>query len=239
MKRFFSRDAVLGAIVQLDGEQAHHLRDVMRLGTGDRVALFDGTGKEYEAVIESVGADGVACRIAVQLDTSSELPVDVTVYQAVLKGGHFDYAVQKAVEAGAGQIVPFVSARCVRVPANDAKFQTRAARIAREAARQCGRSVVPEVLPVVSIADVAHGASDSLMVVAYEDEHGRTLRQVLGHGCPKKMSIVVGPEGGFAPEEIAQLQDAGALCVSLGPRILRAETAATYMLAQIGYACEQ
>lgn len=239
MKRFFAKDAVPGAVVTLEPEQGHHLRNVMRATEGAHVALFNGSGGEYEAVVEGLGDDGVVCRVLDELEKSAELPVRVTVYQAVLKGSHFDYAVQKAVEAGADRIVPFLSSRCVRVPANDTKFRARAARIAQEAARQCGRSVVPAVEACMSFSDVVRNATDGRMVVAYEEERGRTLRHTLEEGCPPALDITVGPEGGFSPDEIEELKGAGAVCVSLGPRILRAETAATYMLAQIGYVCEQ
>lgn len=239
MKRFFAQDAAPGALVELRPEELHHMRKVMRVEDGEHIVLFDGKGAQYEAVVE-ITADGkTLCRVLDATGTPSELPVEVTVCQAVLKGDRFDYAVQKAVEAGATRIVPFISERCVRAPGNMNKFVARAQRVAQEAARQCGRSFVPQVDPCHAFSEVLHETAGSLTIVAYEEEKAQSFRQTLEGSCPKALNIVVGPEGGFAPEEIDELIENGAMCVTLGPRILRAETAAVYMLAQIAYACER
>ncbi|MBD5559475.1 MAG: 16S rRNA (uracil(1498)-N(3))-methyltransferase [Clostridia bacterium] len=220
----------------LDPEQSHHLRDVLRLEMGEQVILSDNSGYDYTARIMSL--DGpVICRIEGRARGASEMCVAVTVYQAVIKGDHFDYAVQKMVETGAAAIVPYLAQRCVRRPKNPEKFVERAQRIALEAAKQCERSVTPPVGPICDFSEVLEQIRNGFTIFAYEREDRRTLRSLLSAGCPERAALIVGPEGGFAPEETEALLEAGAHAVSLGPRILRSETAAPYVLAQIDYAC--
>lgn len=240
MKRFFIEKAEPGAVVTPAPQEEYHMRRVMRIEDGTHVALFDGSGREFEAVVET-GQDGTqtVCRVLEEVSRSAELPIAVTVYQALIKGDHFDYAVQKAVEAGAACIVPFTSERCVRRPANQEKLLARTQRIAQEAARQCGRSIVPVIESCVTFSEVCRGAETMPTLVAYEGEDRRSLRDVFEAGCPEQLAIVIGPEGGFTPQEIDEITRCGAQCVTLGPRILRSETAAPYILAQIAYACER
>lgn len=239
MKRFFVHGLEEGASVVPAPDEAHHMRSVLRIRDGEHVVLFDGSGREFEAVVESTEDEPTVCRILSGTAAASELPVSVTVFQAVIKGDHFDYAVQKAVETGADEIIPFVADRSVKRPGNPEKFIVREQKIAREAARQCQRSRIPKVSDFISITDMADGTRKSPLIVAYEAERALTFRDVLEEGTPDAMRIVIGPEGGFSPDEVRLLEEKNARFVTLGPRILRAESAAPYMLAQIAYAFER
>ena len=240
MKRFYAKNPIPGMELTLAPAEAHHMRDVMRIADGDHVALFNGTGSEYEAVVVRCReSDEVVCRVLAQIDRTAELPAQVTVYQAVIKGERFDYAVQKCVETGASAIVPYTASRSVRRPSNPVKFQQRAQRIASEAARQCGRSVIPEVAECASFDQMVKRAALAPLLVAYEGEQRRGLRDVLAQGCMPEVGIAIGPEGGFTEQEMDALTEIGGEMISLGPRILRSESAGPYILAQIAYACGQ
>lgn len=237
MRRFQTEEIDGRSEVLLDPRQSHHLRNVLRLKEGDRIVLSDNSGFDYEARIEDCSGPQVQCTVEAKVPSRSEMCVAVTVYQAVIKGDHFDYAVQKMVETGAAAIVPYLSARCVKKPNNPQRFVERARRIAAEAAKQCERSVVPRVADILPFGEVLRDLSGQFTIFACEREQSRTLRQLLSGGCPQRAALIVGPEGGFTEEEKEALIESGAHPVTLGPRILRSETAAPYVLAQIEYAC--
>lgn len=237
MRHFYTEPIGDRSAAVLSPEQTHHLTNVLRLGPGAHVVLFDGSGSDYTAVVETVDAAGARCRILERSPSRGEMCLPVTVYQAVIKGDHFDYAVQKMTETGAAAIVPFLAARSVRRPKNPGRFVERARRIAAEAAEQCERSAMPRISPICSFADVVRDVRGRFTIFAYEREDRRTLRELLRDGCPAAAAVIVGPEGGFAEPEISALLEAGAHAVSLGARILRSETAAPYVLAQLDYAC--
>lgn len=238
VRRFFLPEVPNARTAFLDGDQAHHLHRVLRMQPGDSLIVTDPNGCVYAAVIDSMEPGRATLSLVGQIEAATELPVQVTVYQALIKGDHFNMAVQKCVETGAMQIVPFLSQRCVKRPKNPQQFVERSQRIALEAAKQCGRTLVPRIGPIVDLETVADRIEGQCSVLAYEREKAVTLRSILEHGCPETMNLVVGPEGGFTPEEADRLARAGARPVSLGPRILRSETAAPYMLAQVNYACD-
>lgn len=240
MRRFYVGNAAADTTAYLSDAESRHVRQVLRLEEGDPVLVFDGKGSEYEATVHYTDDPKVQVVIGERVDKTVELPVHVTVYQALIKGDHFDYAVQKSVEGGAARIVPFLTERCVKIPRNPERFLERENRIAIEAAKQCGRSVIPEVAAPVSFEEAVESAGRGLCILAYEKEHAESLRKLLQSvGCPRKAKLYVGPEGGFTDEEAAALRDHGAHWVTLGPRILRAETAALYMLSQFAYECEE
>lgn len=236
MRRFHT-DSIGGSTeVVLSPEESNHLSNVLRMEAGDRVILTDNSGFEYTAQLTGVGRT-VTCRIEEKRPGKGEMCLPVTVYQAVIKGDHFDYAVQKMTETGAAAIVPFMAARCVRRPKNEQRFTERAQRIAAEAAKQCERSRIPDVSPILSFREVVERVRNCYAIFAYEREDRRSLKDLLAEGCPEQAALIIGPEGGFTQDEIEALRGAGAHAVSLGTRILRSETAAPYVLAQLDFAC--
>ncbi len=264
MHRFFiSPEALERHPVTLTGDQAHQVRRVLRLRLGDRVTLLDGAGGAYEAMLVALGEADAKFQIIRQWDTTGEPALHITLYQAVLKGERFGWALQKGVEVGVSAFVPIVCARNV-VDDLDAVEEKRPRweRIIQEAAEQSGRGQLPELLPAQLFAQavtappqpapfqsgesilapaaaggIAGGAS-SLRLIPWEGERAMRLRDALA-GCNfvvgTCIEIFVGPEGGFTEAEIAHARRYGVQPVTLGPRILRAETAGVVAAAVILY----
>ena len=222
MHRFFAQRTDDSHAVLPPEEAAHALR-VLRLNARDTCqALLE--GEIYSAEIEETAPE-VRLRL-VSVLPSPEPRVRVTLYQGVPKGDKMEYIVQKCTEAGIFRIVPVHFSRCVaRWEGKDAeKKAARFQRIAAEAAKQSGRAVTPEISAPLSLQGVceALGAYD-LALAPWEEEHGRGIRaQWQGE---KNVALIIGPEGGIAPEEMEKLRAASASPVTLGPRIFRTETA--------------
>ena len=226
------------AIVTLGGEETRHLRDVLRLRSGDKIHVFDGAGNEFHCEVQKISRDSTEARVIDQVSPACpESPLDLTLALALLKGEKFDLVVQKATELGVTRIVPIVTTRAdVKLKGdNDAdRKHSRWQRIALEAAKQCGRARLIEIerpLTVFELIEAPNGASDFRWMFA--ERGGASLDQTLqdSSGTPGKLTAVVGSEGGWTGEEIAQAFDAGWKIVTLGGRILRAETAGIVIAA--------
>lgn len=231
--RFFvSGDQVHGDAVTFSTEQWHQLHAVLRLRLGDRVRIFDGV-EPVDRGVELVGpASGRIVDVRAQ---PVEPRTHVVVYPALLQRDKFEVVLQKLTEVGAAAIVPVLTARSlVRQPPDDSR-QARWRAILREATEQCGRGVVPELLPTLDFPRaIEHALGKGRVVLAYEDELRGTLREALV-GAPRTVSLFVGPEGGYAPDEAALAREAGSRLVTLGPRILRTETASPLLAALVLY----
>jgi len=240
MRRFLvERDAIRGSRAVLTGAPFHHAARVVRLRPGDLIGLFDGSGGEWIAQVASVGRDRLEAEI-LRRAGAVEPPISITLLQAVLKGERMDWLVQKCGELGVARLVPMLTERVVaRVPEDRRPARrTRWQKIADAAAEQCGRSTPLRVEEIAALADAAPeaGAAD-LAVVPHEGARERGLRDVLsGASSVASVVVVVGPEGGFTGAEVETLSAAGGVCVSLGPRILRAETAAIFAASVVLYA---
>jgi 16S rRNA (uracil1498-N3)-methyltransferase len=226
MTRVFVRpDAVDASRVRFDADEAHHLRRVLRLRPGAVVEGTDGAGGVYTIRLVALDVEGGWGAIEGRAAPAAESPCAITLAQAILKGDRMSWLVQKATELGVARIVPMQTVRVVARPAPEgAARQTRWARIAREAVKQCGRSVVPVIERPTAFATVleevpAHDAA----WVCWEGG-GEALARV-APAPVRRLLLLVGPEGGFSADEIAAAEAAGARRVSLGPRILRAESA--------------
>lgn len=222
MHRFFV-DPPSGGVAALSPDEAAHALRVLRLKSGDSCqAIWD--GRLFAAEIAAVSPT-VTLRLGAELP-SPEPSVSVTLYQGLPKGDKMEYIVQKCTEAGVCRIVPVLFSRCVAQwdGKDTGKKLPRWQRIAAEAAKQAGRAVVPEVLPPVTPAQLTRRLQDeALALVPWEEQAGNgAAAQWRGQ---KRVAVVIGPEGGIAPAEIALLQEAGAVPVTLGPRIFRTETA--------------
>lgn len=237
MPRFFVDGPPEGGVIRLRGEDAHHAGRVLRLRPGESVTLCDGRGTDYECTVETVSGDAVACRVQRSAASRTEPLQRLVLFMALPKADKMDFIVQKAVELGVSEIVPVLSKNCVSRPERTEKKVERWRRIAAEAAKQCGRGVLPAVRGVLPLKEaVEQAARCETALLLYENEQQTGLRAALAGGVGKTVSLLVGPEGGFTPEEATAAQAAGLTSVSLGPRILRCETAPLAALAAVLYA---
>ena len=224
--RFHVAEAAPGARIALPEHSAHHARDVLRLRAGAAVRVFDGRGAEYDAVLDSVSRAGVSGRVTGAARARAESPLRVTLALSPLKGDRMELAIQKATELGVAEVRPVVTVRtdAAARPALSGARQDRWEKVASGAAEQCGRAVVPVVAPTATLAAfLAAPPAGSRVVLLERDEGQPPLAEIRR---PETLTLLVGPAGGWEPREIEDLARAGFTAVSLGPRILRAETAA-------------
>jgi len=229
--------------IELADDTVRYLKSVLRQGPGDEVLFFDGTGWEYRAVIERIESRKGAARIVARQRVPLEIPVRITLAQALPKGDKMEFIVQKATELGAARVIPFRSSRTIprRTEERAAKRLERWRRIAAEAAEQCGRGDVPEIAATVSYAEALGMAlPGSVKVLFWESETECSVREILKTEearSAKEFFLVVGPEGGLSGEEAQAAREAGFLTASLGRLVLRVETAALAILAIFQYEC--
>ncbi len=224
-----------GRDFELPEAAARHVALALRMRPGDALALFDGTGGEFAATITRIDKRGVAASIDRFDPVERESPHRVTLVQAVIANDPMDWAVRKAVELGVAAVQPVLAARS-QGSARGEKSERRLAHwrgIAIAACEQCGRNRVPDVLPVVTLADWLDGpgaAAGRVLVLA--PGASRSLADACAAALPA--AVIVGPEGGFTDDELALAARHGVDRVGLGPRVLRAETAAVAALAIVG-----
>lgn len=237
MPRFFAdRECFSGGCVVIEGDDVKHISKVLRLREGDGITVCDKCGTDSECVIEEISPARVLARIVSESRNTAEPNVRLTVYQGLPKGDKMDYIVQKCVELGAARIVPVITKRAVSVPRDCAKKCERWQRIAAEAAKQCGRGVIPTVEPVVDFAAViASMSADALNIMPYECERDITLKKAVRGTDKSEINIIIGPEGGFDETEAETARENGLVTVTLGARILRTETASPAVCAAIMY----
>lgn len=236
--RFFIHEDPVGNRLVLSGADAHHASNVLRLQRGDTVTLCNGQGTDYLCTIEEIQKDALQCHVQDIQPTQSEPKQQITLFMALPKGSKMDFIVQKAVELGVSRIVPYLSCHCVSQPGQPAKKIERWQKIAMEAAKQCERGMIPVVGDIIPIKTALQQAAENeTALFCYESErkvglHERLNADAIGH----TVSVVIGPEGGFSPEEAAFAQSVGLSSVSLGTRVLRCETAAIAALSVLLYA---
>lgn len=246
MPRFFVRgDSVADNVVTVKGEDAHHIARSLRMAVGEEITVCDMQGNEYTCRISAFDEDReVRAEILSARHSENEPPCRIRLFQALPKGDKLDTIIQKAVECGASEIIPFESERCIVKIKSDAEERKteRRKRISAEAAKQCGRSVIPEVYPSVSYAEALNMASDSeLVLFCYEGDGTHPLGEILrGYGdrIPESISIFIGSEGGFSAKEADTARESGMTMTGLGKRILRTETASGFVLACLACAFE-
>lgn len=243
MPRFFvTKEDVSENCVIIRGDDAFHIARALRMAVGDEITVADMQGVEYSCRLTKIRDEACECEILESRCGKTESPVDITLYMAYPKGDKLEVIIQKAVELGALRIVPFESSRCVKRPKADKaeKQNARLCKIAEEAAKQCGRSRLPEVSMPISFSEMLVKAKEAdLTLFCYEGDGTIRLSDALAKKeNPKTLSVVVGCEGGFSIEEAKTAVDAGLLAVNLGPRILRCETAPTAVLSIISYVFE-
>ena len=223
MPRFFI-DGTADGRAYIAGADALHIAKALRMRPGEALTLCDGNGTDFEGVLETVTDRQVTVRITVSRPSQAEPTLAVTLYQGLPKGDKMDWIVQKAVELGVTAVVPVATRRSVaRLEGKADKKQERWQRIAAEAAGQCGRGILPAVERPLSWNQALSRLSGEPALVFYEGG-GRPLRELVTPST-RRLSVFVGPEGGFDPEEIDAFRRQGGGVATLGPRILRCETA--------------
>ncbi|MGA8943123.1 MAG: 16S rRNA (uracil(1498)-N(3))-methyltransferase [Thermoactinomyces sp.] len=239
MQRYFiSADAITDTHVCLTGDEVHHIKNVMRNRPNDRLLVCCGDGYDYVCVIEKINSRQIDCRVVDKFPSQGEPQTRITIAQSLVKGDKFEWIVQKGTEIGASSFQPFQSARSiVKINAQkEKKKRDRWQRIAKEAAEQSHRGKVPAVMPVLSWSALLDEMEKyPLALIAYE-KGGAPLNQVVSEFREEAILLVVGPEGGFTEEEIHEARARGAVPVTLGPRILRAETAPLVALSCLLFA---
>lgn len=235
MPRFFIEGEPEGDYF-LDGENGRHAVRSLRMRPGEELTLCNGRGREFLCTVQRCEEDGAWVRVDSARESASEPGTRVTVCQCLPKGDKLETVVQKSVELGAAEIWPLASARCVvKLDAKAAEKKTaRLQKIALEAAKQSGRGTVPRVLPPAPLKQALETASREGDILFFYEQGKAGLKQAL-RASGSRLFLFVGPEGGFAPEEAALAESLGAGPLTLGPRILRTETAPLAALAAIFY----
>lgn len=213
-----------GSEVRLFGARARRLREVLRIRAGATLAVFDGSGGEREARVAAMNGSGVVLRLGGPLPAAPEPPVSVIVACAFPKASRGDWLVEKATEIGVAQLVPLEADRAVMHP-GEGRF-ARWQRIAVEAAEQCGRARIPQV---------GGTPPDDALLIVGDPDTDVTIREQMGRlsEMPRAIVLHIGPEGGWTPEELDAFDARGAMRCSMGPRLMRVETAAIVAAAQL------
>ncbi len=264
MSRFFvPKEFIKADSIYITGKEAHHILDVMRLKVSDEVVVFDGSGREYTGIVKAANRKSLEVQIKNTRESSAGRGILLTLIQAIPKKDKMDYIAEKATELGVSRIIPVTTERTIP-EWNDAKKASIVERwrnIAREAAKQCGRLDVPEVNPIIPFEELIRHCEEpkatkqslkkrdcfapsglamtvwdyDLKLIAVLSDKAIKLKDTLKNGSGKKIAVAIGPEGDFTPEETEDARSAGFKVVSLGPRVLKSDTAGLAVLSMINY----
>ncbi len=249
MHRFFVHDTdlelqatLVGTTLTLPEKVAHQVRDVLHLHSGEQLVLLDNSGEEFVAEVTRTERKLVEVQLVERRAGKSESPVHIVLCQGLLKSARFEWILEKGTELGVSVFAPILCRRSTAGledagPSKIARWQ----RIIQEATEQCGRSRLPELLPIRSLKQALNEIpSDALALIPWEEEHDQSLRNALHARKQQENTVVlfIGPEGGLTSEEIQLAQQHVVQSVTLGQRILRAETAALATVANIMYQLE-
>lgn len=233
---FILPDSIRDGVVQFSSAHAHQLRDVLRMPRGAEIFVLDNAGSEYRVVLSKVTPRGVQGEIVDRHPAAGEPHTRIVLYQALLKADKFEWVLQKGTEVGITAFVPIVTERSIR-DVGKSKFG-RWTQILTEAAEQAGRGKIPALSPHQPIASACGTAQaqGGLLLIPWELERERNLRSALDHSAVQTIHLFIGPEGGFSEQEVERARMHNALSVTLGPRILRAETAGLVAASAIFFA---
>ncbi len=241
--RFFvSPDQIRKNKITILGSDVNHIKNVLRLKTGNEINILDGTGKIYAVKIFSLTRDEIKCEITSWRSIKTESEIKVIIAQAIGKGGKMDLVIQKSTELGVIKIIPIQTERTV-VKIKPERMQEkieRWRRIAKEAAEQCGRLVIPTIEKLIKFKELMLKVPEfDLALIPWELAREQSIKPVLqSNKRAKKILVLIGPEGGFSKEEVDEATKSGFIPVTLGKRILRTETAPLAILSMITYEFE-
>lgn len=241
---FVGNDQIHDEHVTIEGDDAHHILKVMRMKPGERLIVCNENAQAFSCFVEEGTGQRVRCRIDHQVEEERELPIHVTIVQGLPKGDKLELIVQKATELGVTAFIPFESERAIvkwEQPLKVQKKLDRLRKIAKEAAEQSHRSMVPLIESPISLIELLAKKDDyTHKIVAFEEEAKRgerrgfaNLLQSIKQG--ESLLVVIGPEGGLSEQEVDAFKESGFESVGLGPRILRTETAPLYVLSAVSY----
>lgn len=244
MQQFFAEPSMIReSQIILEGQDVNHMKNVLRMKPGENVRISDGSGKAYICCVRAYEDKKAVLDILGEMDLDTELPSQIWLFQGLPKGDKMELIVQKAVELGAYAVVPFSAKRSV-VRLDEKKAEKKRERwqsVAKGAAEQSGRGIIPEVHPLLSFKEALRAAAElDVILIPYEKKDGMegTIQAVRGIRPGQSAGIFIGPEGGFDEAEVRQAMESGAVPVSLGRRILRTETAGLAMLSILMYHLE-
>ena len=245
MQHFFVvPDQVRDGYIEITGSDVNHMKNVLRMKTGEQLEISDGNNKKYLCEIESLEADKVTARILEEREAENELPSKLYLFQGLPKSDKMELIIQKAVELGAWEVIPVATKRAVVKldQKKAAKKRERWSGISESAAKQAGRNVIPEIKQVMNFQEaLSYAKSLDVLLIPYELAEGMqaTIERIQAIQPGQSVGIFIGPEGGFEQEEVKLAMEAGAYPITLGRRILRTETAGMTMLSVLMYHLEQ
>ena len=240
---FVPEDNLLDGRIIIRGDDVNHIRNVLRMTLGEKLAISCGKGVEYICAVEELQEDAVTARILEEHATESELPVSITLFQSLPKSDKMEFVIQKAIELGVSRVVPMRTKRCV-VKLDERKEQKKLARwqaIAEAAAKQSGRGMIPEIERIADFEQALQMAAQcDTLLIPYElcDNMPESVTAVQRAAEGKSVGIFIGPEGGFERGEVEQAVNGGSVAISLGKRILRTETAGLAVLSVLMFLIE-
>ncbi len=245
MHRFFVEPKqIKGNIGEITGDDAHHIQRVLRLGIGEEITMCDSQGVDYQGLVQHVDKNLIEVKIVGTTPSQTEPKIQVSLLQGLPKASKMETIIQKCVELGIYEVVPITTIRTVVRLSDDRDVLKKAQRwqkVAEEAAKQSKRGIIPHVSKPVSMKQAIKECNADLKLLFWEEEKELSLHKVLHNQetSPKSIAILVGPEGGLDISEVELAKQHGWVCVTLGSRILRTETAGMAVLAAIMYHWEE
>lgn len=239
-KFFVAKNNITGDKAYIEGDDVKHIYKVLRLHEGEKVSINNCEGQEFLGIIEKIDKKEVIVSLTEKLDLNNESPVEIYLFQGLPKSSKMDLIVQKATELGVKEITPIITERVVvKNEIGEFKKLDRWVRIALEACKQSKRSIIPKINGLLEFQQLLTKLKElDLILVPYENEEGYGIKKVvkdIAQNSINKIGIIIGPEGGFEEEEINVLKELGAYIITLGPRILRTETAGFVCTSLIMY----
>ncbi|MDP4091863.1 MAG: 16S rRNA (uracil(1498)-N(3))-methyltransferase [Bacillota bacterium] len=239
MPRFFVNPGnIYTDKIIITGEDFNHIKNVLRLRKGEELVICDGAGKDFRTRLEYFDANSVVLCPIESWKTQTEPPVGITLFQGLPKSDKMDFIIQKSVELGVNRVVPVITERTVVKLGNKPDIDKKVSRwqkISLEAAKQCNRGIIPHIdEPVIFKEALLKAQENDLNIIPFEKENITPLRKSLIPDC-RKISFFIGPEGGFSDKEIEDAVNKNVIPVTLGPRILRTETAGIVVLSILMY----